>query len=105
MRLGEGGEAYKDIASMGAGLPFCRYELQRIVFYGDDPGWALFRYALSEEEFEVLGLCQRGTSHHPDDELSIVGDGQVSPIAMDRIDGDVGVSGIGPEYDFPSHQR
>ncbi len=36
-------------------------------------------------------MCQRGTSHHPDDELYIVvGDGRVSPVAMYRIDGDVG---------------
>ena len=34
-------------------------------------------------------MCQRGTSHHPNDELSIVGDGRVSSAAIDRFDGDV----------------
>jgi len=90
MRLGEGGEAHQEIAPLGAGLSFCRYELKRIVFSGDDPGWAKFRYALTEEEFEILGLRQRGTSHHPNDELAIICNGRASPVAVNRVEGDVG---------------
>ncbi len=35
-------------------------------------------------------MCQRGTNHHPIDELSTVGDGRVSPVTMYRVNGDVG---------------
>jgi len=57
---------------MGTGLSFCRDELKGIVFFGDDPWWAKFRYALTEEEFKILMLRQRGTGHHPNGELTIV---------------------------------
>ena len=40
MGLGEGGEAHQEIATLGAGLSFCRDELERVVFSGDDSGWA-----------------------------------------------------------------
>ena len=90
MRMGEGGEAHQEIATLGVGLSFCRYKLKRIVFSGDDPGWALFRYALAEEEFEVLGLRQMRTRHHPDDELTVICNGRVSPVAVNRVDGDFG---------------
>jgi hypothetical protein len=90
MRLGEGGEAHQEISSMGTGLSFCRDELKGIVLCGDDPWWAKFRYALTEEEFEILRLRQRGTCHHPDGELAIIWNGRVSAVAVDRVDGDVG---------------
>ena len=35
-------------------------------------------------------MCQRGTGHHPDDLLAVVGNGRVSPVAMNRVDNDVG---------------
>ncbi len=38
MSLGEGGEAHQKIATLGAGLSFCRDDLERIVLSGDDPG-------------------------------------------------------------------
>jgi hypothetical protein len=89
MCLGKGGEAYQEIASLGAELACRRCELQSVVLSGDDAGRAQFFNSLSEEELEVLGLEQRSIRHHPDDYLSIVGDGRVPSIAVDGVYVDV----------------
>ena len=59
-------DAYEEVASLCAELPWRQDKLEGFVFSGNDAKRAEFGDALSDENLKVLGVCKCGTCHHLD---------------------------------------